>query len=63
MNKWLLVSQVGVAATGALVFLSLVADSLRFAEADLAVRKKAWDREQRRKKEEELEVPVAQAAE
>lgn len=62
MNKWLLVSQLGVAATAALVFLSLVADGLQYAEADLDARKEAWDQEQRRKREQELEAMVAEVA-
>ena len=55
MSTWSLVGYFSLAAAGALLFLSTVADEMVRAEADLQVRKAAWDR-QRAQGEEAAEV-------
>jgi len=52
MQDWAIVVQWGVALTAALVFLSLLTDTIQLADVDLAARKEAWDREEANRREE-----------
>ena len=60
MDDWGWVGQSSVAALGVVMFLRFVADALEVAKTDLTFRKAAWDREQRRKLEEDSEMIVAE---